>query len=150
MHSPPAPLSRMLKLAADQMTTDAYRSLAKRAIDPKTGTTVSFGYLNQLANGKVKTFPSPGRIGAIATALSEPDHRVRYETVWLAAIIELAPPRDPALLQRLIDFLATQEGAPDMTADQQPSSPEEMLDEAMKAIAAAQEWMARERRAVAA
>ncbi|MFI5686761.1 helix-turn-helix domain-containing protein [Streptomyces sp. NPDC051636] len=54
----------------------SYRELAKRAIDPETGTAVGYTTLHRIATDRpIMVFP--GVIGAVAKALNRPEREVR-------------------------------------------------------------------------
>lgn len=124
MSGPPTPLSDMLKQASANGQT--YERLAARAIDPATGARLSRSNLHKIANGQAKHIPSPDTLAAIAAALD-----VRYEDVWLAAIVEYMPPGDDevtAALQRLLTDRraeAALERARRLVADEEADAPEE-------------------------
>lgn len=81
--SPIGALSQLILAAIDK--GDSYQRLADRAIDPKTGETVSKPYLQQLAKTPPANPPTPPRMGAIAVALGKPLRRVKEAVAeqWL-------------------------------------------------------------------
>lgn len=63
-------LSRLVRAAND--AGDSYQQLADRAVEPKSGTTLSKPYIQKLATNAVTTAPSHERLQALAIALRKP------------------------------------------------------------------------------
>ncbi len=83
---PPSRLGALSQLIQDALDTgESYQRLADRAIDPKTGETVSKPYLQQIVKTPPVNPPTLPRMGAIAAALGKPLRRVQEATAeqWL-------------------------------------------------------------------
>lgn len=81
--SPIGALSQLIQEALDK--GDSYQRLADRAIDPKSGETVSKPYLQRVVKNPPVHPPTVEMIGAIATALGKPPHVVKLAVArqWL-------------------------------------------------------------------
>lgn len=81
--SPIGALSRLIQEALDK--GDSYQRLADRAIDKKSGETVSKPYLQQIVKTPPINPPSPARMAAIAEALGKPVDRIKAAVAeqWL-------------------------------------------------------------------
>lgn len=132
MPAAPQPLSELIHRANQ---THSWPVLTARAIDPRTGTTASQGYLHNLRHGKVTRFPSLEHIGAIAAAIDMP-----FEVVFLAAIVQWTPETDglrgvlDTQLARLIDEYDRKLTALDGGAEPDGDEDAAMVAEALHAI----------------
>ncbi|MFF4791923.1 hypothetical protein ACFY2M_19640 [Streptomyces sp. NPDC001276] len=81
--SPTGPLSQLIQAALDD--GKSLRDLGKVAIDPKSGTKISWQYFQKLVKNPPASAPSPVQIGAIAAALGKPERRIKEAVAeqWL-------------------------------------------------------------------
>jgi hypothetical protein len=82
----PSPVGALTKLIREAATRDSYGTLAKRAIDPVTGETISKPYLHKLAGATPSAKP-PGaaQLRAIAAGIRIPERVVQRAAAeqWL-------------------------------------------------------------------
>lgn len=98
MPEQPTTLRDMIQMALS--SGDNLRSLAARAIDPETGTTMGKDTINKIRHGTAPRMPDDGKLRAIAAALRAP-----YDSVRQAAVAEwfpddarsLIPPAPPGI-----------------------------------------------------
>lgn len=81
--SPIGPLSQLIQDALDG--GKSLRDLGKAAIDPKTGTKISWQYFQKLVRNPPAAAPNPTQIGAIAAALGKSELRIKEAAAeqWL-------------------------------------------------------------------
>jgi len=81
--SPTGALSQLIREALAQ--GKSLRDLGKVAIDPKTGTKISWQYFQKLVKNPPASAPSPVQIGAIAAALGKTEDRIKAAAAeqWL-------------------------------------------------------------------
>lgn len=81
--SPMGALSQLIQEALDK--GDSYQRIADRAVDPKTGETVSKPYLQRIVKNPPVNPPTVPMMHAIAAALSKPFHRIQEAVAkqWL-------------------------------------------------------------------
>lgn len=76
-------LSRLILDGLDEGLS--YQQLSDRAVDPKTGSTVSKQYLQKLAKTPPASPPNPAQLRAIAVALRKSERRIKEAAAeqWL-------------------------------------------------------------------
>lgn len=81
--SPAGALSQLVQEALDKGSS--LRDLGKRAIDPKSGTHISWQYFQKLVSNPPASAPNPTQIGAIAAALGKSEERIKAAAAeqWL-------------------------------------------------------------------
>jgi hypothetical protein len=81
--SPVGALSKLIQEALDRGRS--LRDLGKAAIDPATGTKISWQYFQKLVKNPPAAAPNPTQIGAISAALGKSEQRIKAAVAeqWL-------------------------------------------------------------------